>query len=219
MLGVLNVQREREKEMDDHLQQELDTYYERVQQDVVANHEEPVEHFVVCTSMDGSFRSRSLRILENGNKVEMTYYVIHCDPDNHLYTTLYTLPPDTEFSMRDVMDKFFHLLWTHTVCSECYRPVELVENTMTAPLCPDCYPVRMFFLWGMLHQKTETIPMCCICLEPVFHSRLRCGHMVHKTCFIRVGNHRWFHQDNEYHCPMCRTKITRSDQQNYFLYY
>lgn len=201
---------------------ELNNYYQHVYNEIsyaLNNNSTFTEYFVTCPSHDNTYRARSLKVHIGGN-VKITYYVYHCDPNNFLVASLgidcFQLDvPSTKI----MVDHLFNLLWTHTVCSECYNLVPIVENSSQPPLCQDCYPMKMFMVWGIINNKNMLPSTCCICLDQVYQSRLQCGHMVHKTCFIRVGVHQWFDSDNEYLCPLCRTAITDDDKQNFFLYY
>lgn len=167
---------------------------------------------LACNNSVDNFRTKSITIKleDNTYKASLQYVVIHCDAD----TTMEFDVPKTFGSLVEVFTEFYTLLWTHTLCLECFRIIPSVNT-----LCTDCYPMRIMHHYGMAHNFTLFIPTCPICFEQVFLSKLHCGHYVHKTCFIKMNSERWFTYEIEMKCPLCRASIDSQDKYDYFLWY
>jgi hypothetical protein len=167
---------------------------------------------LICNNHLDNFRVKTLtvKLEDNTYKASIHYLVIHCDGD----TTLTYDFPTTFVSIMDVLKAFYTLLWTSTLCSECFDII-----TMPSTLCSQCYPMRIMHHFGMAHNHTLYIPTCPICFEQVYSAKLHCGHYVHKTCFIKMNSERWFTYETEVKCPLCRAEITTQDKYDYFLWY
>ena len=180
---------------------------------------------IVCTNFAETFRTKSLTIQqhhvsdsENASETTPTttytasleYHVLRCDGE----ATLTHDFPESHNSMLDVLEAFFRMLWTSTLCPECYTIIKASDS-----LCGSCYPMRVFYQYGVAHQHTLSVPTCSICFDQVYHSKLHCGHYVHKTCFIRMNTERWFSYDTELKCPICRTPINSQDRYDFFLWF
>jgi Ring finger domain len=166
---------------------------------------------IICTNHDQTYRTGAFRIYFEKDQYEgeIEYSVMKCSADTILY---YTLTPKTA-SISDLLIVLYQWLWTSTVCIECY---ELIPCTNR--LCFSCSSYQIFWEIGLEIQTAMTVPMCSICFEPVFHSRLQCGHYFHKKCFIGINKQNWYHHEDDYNCPLCRQTITSRDISNFFLY-
>ena len=171
-------------------------------------------YVLVCNNHLDNFRVKTLTVKldENTYKASLQYLVIHCDGD----TTLTYDFPATFASVVDVFKAFYTLLWTSTLCTECF---DIITISHTNTLCAQCYPMRIMHHFGMAHNHTLFIPTCPICFEQVYSAKLHCGHYVHKTCFIKMNAERWFTYETEVKCPLCRAEINSQDKYDYFLWY
>ena len=186
--------------------------------DRVNNHPKAKYHSfdIVCTNVTGVYRMSSFRIQQetiNDQIVfrgDIDYSVLKCDPDTILHHTLQknckTIP--------ELLNQLYAWLWNSTLCVECYNLIPANEK-----LCFSCQSFQIFWEFGLVHKYIMHLPTCSICFEPVFHSQLKCGHFFHKICFIGMNTSKWFTEDDEYQCPLCRKLITGSDKSNFFLYY
>jgi len=187
-------------------------YDDLIRQDF-QNHEDFKKCYdIVCTSANKKFRSSSLTIKKSVGFFEGTihYRVIHCDYNYILY---HDMGVHYE-SISHLMDSFYEILWIYTICQECFN---LIKADTSYSLCIDCLPMKIFWEYGLTHQKTEHIPQCSICFDPVYHSVLKCNHYFHKNCFIRLIRDTWYNGEDVL-CPICRGKISVEDKYNYFLY-
>jgi len=170
---------------------------------------------IVCTNSAETFRTKLLTVSMTTTEpsaytASMEYHVLRCDAD----TTLTHALPDVYTSPADVFKAFYNLLWTSSLCSECFSIVSVSET-----LCSQCYPMRIMYQFGVAHDHTASIPVCSICFDQVYFSKLHCGHYVHKTCFIRVNTERWFssYETSELKCPLCRAVVDSQDCYDFFL--
>jgi len=171
------------------------------------------EFKMVCTNSLNTFTTKSIVVRkeeeENGRfSMSVAYRVHRCDEDMVL---LHDLPGEYEH-FYEVMEAFFSFLWDSTLCPECFSIIPIISS-----MCSECYPMRIMHQYGVVHNKTTSIPTCSICLEQVYSSRLCCGHYAHKTCFVLMNPNRWYSYDDEYKCPICRAPITDQDRRDYFL--
>lgn len=167
---------------------------------------------LICNNHLDNFRTKTVTVkLENNTfKGSFQYVVIHCDADASMTFDL----PDPFASISEIFAAVYHMLWTTTLCSECYDIVTVPNN-----LCNQCYPMRVMHHYGIAHNLTLSIPTCPICFEQVFYTKLHCGHYVHKTCFIKMNNDRWYTYEMELKCPICRALINSQDRYDFFLWY
>jgi len=166
---------------------------------------------IICTNHDRTYRTAAFRIYYEKEEYrgEMEYSVIKCCSDTILYHTL----EKTTTTINDLLISLYKWLWTSTICIECYTLIPC--NTK---LCFSCSSYQIFWEIGLEIQTALTVPMCSICFEPVFHSRLQCGHYFHKKCFIGINKRNWYHDEDDFNCPLCRHAISQTDISNFFLY-
>lgn len=167
---------------------------------------------ITCNNHLDNFRVKTLTVKteENTFKASVQYLIIHCDADASMTYEF----PSSFASLVDVFSAFYHLLWTSTLCSECFNIV-----SVPGALCLECYPARIYHHFGMAHNLSLGIPSCPICFEQVYHAKLHCGHYVHRTCFVKMNSDRWFTYEMEIKCPICRAVISTQDRYDFFLWY
>ena len=167
---------------------------------------------MVCTNALNNFKTKSVTVSVENNKYKGTLYyvVLHCDSE---YLLSHVFSENAE-NIADIFCAFFELLWTVSLCPECFAIV-------TAPdtLCNECYPMRIMHQYGVAHQHSPSVPTCSICFDQVYHSKLHCGHYVHKTCFVKMNPEKSFTYDMEIKCPICRAPMTSQDRYEFFLWY
>jgi hypothetical protein len=187
---------------------EISCFFQSLQPPVEAAPEK--EYRMVCTNSLDTFITKSILVRkeENNYSATVAYRVRRCDEDTVLS---HELPGEYEH-FHEVLEAFFSFLWDSTLCPECFSIMPLASS-----LCTECYPMRIMYQYGVIHNKTTCIPTCSICFEHVYHSKLRCGHYAHKTCFVLMNPNRWYSYDDEYKCPICRAPINDQDRREYFL--
>lgn len=156
-------------------------------------------------------RTLTISIKEDSQlyEAECTYNVLHCEQSYYLVFRF----PNPFTAIQDVMDFFYQVLWDYSPCIECYH-----LTPKSNPLCVACIPSRIMYLWGKTKNRIASLPLCAICFDPVFHSRLHCGHSMHKMCVNRLNPHSWYDYQLELRCPLCREALNDQDKYEYFLY-
>lgn len=138
----------------------------------------------------------------------ISYYPIKSSSDAVLFQDLIS-----DSSVPNVVNAMFDILWTYQLCNECYY---LIPSNQSS-ICKHCQPSKLFWEYGLSRGYVEYIPQCMICLDPVYSSKLDCGHYVHRTCFIQMNPKDQYENNLEIKCPCCRQSITIRDKSNYFL--
>lgn len=162
---------------------------------------------MTCVDVDDVFKVKSISLsdTENRHATELcVYYLIMAlgARGNVLKTTL-VIPNDT-----DVVDAIFDIFWSYRPCPECLRLV-----LKTADVCEVCKYHKMRQQFGLKRGYITALAMCPICQEPVYHTRLECGHYIHHSCVI--GLHARTPVDMK--CPVCRQNISTSDKNRFFI--
>jgi len=186
---------------------ELQNFYSLLEKQFVAPEH---EYDFICTNALQNYRTKTLTIqIENNHVYTATlhYRVLRCDSS---YFLTHPLKNDDETNGEWKGTLFFSPI----LCMECFS---IIPSSQT--LCPECYCMRIMYHFGIFHQYTSSVPVCSICFDQVFFSRLHCGHYVHKTCFIKMNSSSWYDYDAEYKCPICRTVINEEDKLDFFLSY
>jgi len=192
-------------------------YYQRVIQALPSDHTK-CDVMINCDDVNHRFHIDKLSLQrEEGNttngvqwKNYISYYPMKSSVNSILY---FDLPTDS--SVPHILDRLFEILWKYQMCNECFYLIP-----MEYELCGHCRPSKMFWEYGLSKQYIEHIPQCMICLEPVYKSKLECGHYVHRTCFIQMNPHDHFEDEDDLGnltCPCCRRLITTKDKITYFL--
>jgi len=109
-------------------------------------------------------------------------------------------------SKKEVMEHVFEILWTYNLCKECF--------TISNRECSSCNVMKCFWQYGMKKKYCETYPLCTICLEPVYHSQLACGHYFHPYCICKMVQ--TTEQSQDIKCPNCRSQLTTRDKSTFF---
>lgn len=99
------------------------------------------------------------------------------------------------------------ILWVHKRCPEC---LGLSENN----ICYACAAVKNSWEFAVAKNYTQYFPVCTICFDSVFTSRLECGHYFHKTCIVEYCRK---NTDDVLKCPNCRTPFSRLDRQKFYI--
>jgi len=196
----------------------IDIFFNNIEKEFMSKiHDSNYVKFkIIATNVNSTYRTSYVYIhrdkINNQYKysAEIEYNVIKCCNEN----TLIYKPNLVADNVISLLNGIYHWLWDSSVCMECFKLIPLCNR-----LCFSCDSYRIFWEFGVLHQKIINIPVCSICFEPVFHSKLSCGHYFHKTCFIQMNKSNWFNEEDEYQCPLCRNTISNIDQSNYFLFY
>lgn len=124
-----------------------------------------------------------------------------------------------------ILDEFWSVLWNYRPCSECACQLLRIDGD---PLCQQCQIHRQRNEWGIARGFMTDHYTCPVCIEPVYNTRLSCGHFIHRTCFIKMSPVVWFptKEDREathdiisqcLRCPLCRTNLSVSDVDVFFL--
>lgn len=192
------------------MEEEIEEFLRKTRDSFVAPKK---EYEMICMNYCRTICTRSFTIsLEEGTSMyrgECSYVILRCDQSYHLAYTF----PDAFENMDDVIHFFFKVLWDYIPCTECYN-----LTPKSDPLCSACYPSRIMILWGMTQHHITSIPTCAICFESVYHSRLHCGHYLHKTCANQLNPNMWYHYTTEIRCPLCRQEFNDQDRYDFFLY-
>lgn len=102
---------------------------------------------------------------------------------------------------KDVIEHIFEILWKNQLCKECF--------TICRKQCIACHVMKCFWQHGIEKKYADSYPICTICLEPVYHSRLACGHYFHPYCICNMVN---TSDSDELRCPNCRSPFTKRDK-------
>jgi hypothetical protein len=190
-------------------------YYQMIENDFKDNTLVKIskEYTINCTQYKNEFKIFKLFIKKENEKwiVSFNYVPIKCNYDSNLYYDYDKKMDSTE----NILNHLLEILWKYHMCNECFYLIEPNEN-----LCSYCVPSKIFWEYGFYHKYTDNIPLCIICLESCYKSKLECGHFVHKTCLIKLNPNEYYEKinsDNEIKCPYCRQIITKKDKQEYFL--
>lgn len=185
-------------------------YYELIKKDFQTIQYKKYD--IVCTNSLNKFRTSNIEIQKNNDlfKLIVFYRVIHCD-----FNCIFKFVNKEPFeSIESLMDFYFNLLWTYTICNECF---ELIPVDPNYTICIHCIPMRIYWEFGLQHDKTISVPQCSICFDPVYHSHLECKHYFHKNCIIQMNKNSWYYGE-EISCPVCRSKLSTNDKYHYFLW-
>jgi hypothetical protein len=191
---------------------ELDRYYQSFEESFSRPHK---EFNIICINNDETFQTKSITIYQDDHDDTflgiVKYRVIKCDNET---TISYTIEDENLSSITMLLHSFFRLLWTSSICNECFGIVIKPEV-----MCKDCQPMKILYSYGIVHNyiTNHSVPTCSICFDPVYYSKLKCGHYVHKTCMINMNTSNWFRYEDEYKCPICRTILTEDDKIQFFL--
>ena len=144
---------------------------------------------------------------EEGTIMLIIYYnVIHCSRDDMI--------SDIEINIKEHnrTEMVFELLWNYKLCPECLFLIKKEED-----VCKTCLFHKIRQQYGIRKGYITEIETCMICQEPVYNTRLHCGHWVHRTCIIQLNTGRWYDESLELKCPMCRQDLTEQDEEQFFI--
>lgn len=137
--------------------------------------------------------------LENKYTFRMNYGVLLLQSlTNHSFDYVEVKKFDTK---KDVIEHIFEILWTNQLCKECF--------TICTKKCTTCHVMKCFWEHGIQRNYCDSFPICTICLEPVYHSQLVCGHYFHPYCICNMVNSS---DSDDLRCPNCRTLFTKKDK-------
>lgn len=86
----------------------------------------------------------------------------------------------------------------YSVCTECGNLLYKKE---------ECFSCTFFKSYNQFHQREECI--CAICQDPVFRTKLACGHLFHYTCLTKMS-------PEAAKCPVCRSNLTMDEMEHLF---
>jgi len=194
----------------------MDKLHEFYQQFKVPTEEGEIQVIpLICYNRQETILTRSLSLTrwKGGLQGLVTYRVYRGYFDHE---RMLTLPLTTD--IKEMMESFFSVLWTHVCCHEC---LELIPNNTEHGMCRDCLPMYFFWVWGIKENLVPSPPTCSICMESVSYSKLQCGHYFHKTCILRLNPDLWFdpehYSETHLRCPLCRAPFTHQDHMTFFL--
>ena len=172
-----------------------------------------------CENVERTFMISNVEITQESDEDEeeqeyglyLSYHVLHCSYHHSMEHVVRGKKNATE-----IVHAIFHCLFDYHLCQECFQLTRHPEK-----LCHECIPYKLRDEYGRQFRGRECSETCTICLEPVYSSRLACGHFFHKTCFVRQNPQQWYSSSDEYsmeiHCPLCRAAITDQDKNTFFL--
>jgi len=194
----------------------VEGYCQHIEQDFNLQTDKIVKNYPIdCYDTNHSFKICKLFITQEivQEKKVMTsnvsFFPIKTSVDSVIY---YDIPFEIS-SIRDILFHILEILWKYQMCTECFYLIP----PSTHYLCQYCFPSRLFWEYGIYQKYIDSVPICYICLEPVYKSRLECKHYIHRTCLIQMNPNEYFEENQEIQCPCCRQKITRKDKIDYFL--
>lgn len=153
--------------------------------------------------------------LLNSIDVEVFYNVFHLSKKKE-FSTSTTFPVGPQ-STEKIVEYLFGLYYKYKLCPECLKLVEGDQE-----LCNTCsfHKMRNTFAVEKKWVGADSIADCCICCNPVYNTKLKCGHYLHHTCIIQLSPYQWFNTESndlrKLKCPMCRTALTEYDINRYF---
>lgn len=179
--------------------------FEKVNEDVVQ-----VQLDLGCMNVENTFLINRVSF-ENGDDADtivivIYYNVIHCSKDD--------LISDIEIKREEKnrTEMVFDLLWEYKLCPECLFLIKKEED-----VCKTCLFHKIRQQYGLRKGYIKEIETCMICQEPVYDTRLHCGHYAHKTCIIKLNPSKWYDDTLELKCPVCRQEFTEQDEENFFI--
>lgn len=133
--------------------------------------------------------------------VYFEYYVPHCIQDTFL-TKFKEIPE------QNVPDFIRNVFFTSRTCKECFRLTWASDKI--------CHRCGVYKFWSDAPEE-----QCCICLDPVYFSKLHCGHKIHRECFVRTStSDLWFDDSfpstTSLRCCICREKCSQIDLLAFF---
>ena len=168
-----------------------------------------------CDSKDRSFTISAIVLYRVKEKlgVEIQYKIYRCDYSEHRSYDIMNLR-DAD----DLVHAIFYCLYDMDLCRECFTLTESKHR-----LCMECIPQKIRDEYARVHKNQEAPSCCPICLDPVYHSHLSCGHFLHKTCFVMQNSRLWYSKTitntMNLKCPICRKVIQDEDKNEFFLYH
>jgi RNA polymerase subunit RPABC4/transcription elongation factor Spt4 len=166
-----------------------------------------------CMNSEDTFKINrvSFETSEEENTIVLVIYynVIHCSRDD-LISEIEIDMKNEENNKRTEM--IFELLWNYKPCPECLYLIKKEED-----VCKTCLFHKIRQQYGIRKGYITEIETCMICQEPVYNTRIHCGHWVHQTCLIKLNPSRWYDESLEIKCPICREELNEEDEDRYFI--
>lgn len=163
-----------------------------------------------CRDVEDTFTVHDIKMIQRTDEkcLEMTVYYTVCrlSKDDELKVTVQL--PDTT----DKVDVIFELFWNYKLCPECLLLVKKEKD-----VCEDCMFHKMRQQYGLKKGYISELHTCCICQDPVYHTRLQCNHYVHHTCLLKLNPYKYFRRCEDIKCPICRRPLTQSDKNRFFI--
>lgn len=152
--------------------------------------------------------------------VEIFYQVFHTAKKKEFtHTHSFLSVSDINNLVDQLVDFIIGIYFKRVLCPECLKLIDSADE-----LCHYCSFHKLRNEYAIERQwMTDGIDMnadCCICQNPVYNTRLKCGHPIHHTCLIQLSPFQWFYSDTtetrKLKCPMCRQPLTEYDINRYF---
>lgn len=172
---------------------------------------EDVQHTFITTEV--LFKhDRLLHLID----IQVFYSVFHISKKKE-FSISTTIPIETQTPDK-IMEYLFSLYYKYKLCPECLKLIEDDQD-----LCTTCSFHKMRNNFAVENKWVERDSIggnCCICCNPVYNTKLKCGHYLHHICVIQLSPFQWFNTDDsdmkKLKCPMCRTILTEYDINRYF---
>lgn len=165
---------------------------------------------MLCTDVDNTFVARDLKLVSHdGERAwELTvYYNVFHHSKHEEFTAVLEIPATSK------IEAIFDVFWSYKLCPECLVLVKKNDD-----VCEDCTFHKMRQQYGMQKKFITEHHVCMICQDPVYHTRLQCGHPMHHTCILGLNPHKWYTPADPGNilCPACRQPFTDSDKNRFF---
>ena len=110
----------------------------------------------------------------------------HIGNSNHLHCV-----PATVKGYKEASEYLFTFTEKYNICTEC---AGIYKKENDDSMCGKCIFLRFYT------KEKKINDVCTICQDPVFRTKLPCGHMFHTTCLLEMDK-------KDMSCPNCRMKI------------
>jgi hypothetical protein len=169
-----------------------------------------------CLSRNRDFQVEYLEITRRSSettllpsyRVEVLYNIskgcrgIHSVDMVHVFTTA---------SAAEMVDVLMNIVWSYELCLDCYSIYAPGEEDG----CKTCLPQRLMAECRTTEGDSWP-PSCGICMEPVYRTRLSCGHFIHRGCLRRMNPFDYFDEIIDrivvLRCPLCRKTLDITDK-------
>jgi hypothetical protein len=167
--------------------------------------------YMNCENIENTFLMNEIEVhlkSQMESSIDIYYNVFRLSEKMELLTTL-----KFQFENKEkLIDFIFEILWSYKLCPECLNIIKNKDE-----LCYDCTFHKMRQQYGLLKKYINEHYKCMICQENVYNTKLQCGHYIHHTCLLQLHSHKWFSDNIQMKCGICRQYLTESDKYKYFL--